>query len=136
LRMSHPHYFKLLPLYLQAFKIVSRYRYRLTSHRFIHDMFNVQLAPMLSELVESEGVGSSLTPMYSQQRSNASAPSLSSTVMTTMSSVPLTTNDSAFSRSMSVEGEGGTGPTQDTTASRNEGAVTVALRGPGYAGIL
>ncbi|KAJ1916824.1 hypothetical protein H4219_003557 [Mycoemilia scoparia] len=67
LRTSHPHYFKLLPLYRHALKIVSKYRYRLNTHRFIHDMFNVQLSTFLNELGASDGF---LSSMYAQLQSS------------------------------------------------------------------
>ncbi|KAJ2837419.1 hypothetical protein FBU31_001147 [Coemansia sp. 'formosensis'] len=53
LRTSHPHYFRLLPLYLRAMHLLGKYRYRLATRRFIYDVFDVNLATMHQELLEA-----------------------------------------------------------------------------------
>ncbi|KAJ2259411.1 hypothetical protein GGI01_003666 [Coemansia sp. RSA 376] len=51
LRMSHPHYFRLLPLYLRAMYLLGKYRYRLSARRFIYDIFDVNLATLHQEML-------------------------------------------------------------------------------------
>ncbi|KAJ2694357.1 hypothetical protein H4218_005647 [Coemansia sp. IMI 209128] len=51
LRMSHPHYFRLLPLYLRAMYLLGKYRYRLSTRRFIYDVFDVNLATLHQEML-------------------------------------------------------------------------------------
>ncbi|KAJ2030682.1 hypothetical protein H4S03_006948 [Coemansia sp. S3946] len=51
LRMSHPHYFRLLPLYLRAMYLLGKYRYRLSARRFVYDIFDVNLATLHQEML-------------------------------------------------------------------------------------
>ncbi|KAJ2604216.1 hypothetical protein GGF44_006725, partial [Coemansia sp. RSA 1694] len=51
LRMSHPHYFRLLPLYLRAMHFLGKFRYRLSTRRFIYDVFDVNLAVLHQEML-------------------------------------------------------------------------------------
>ncbi|KAI9505920.1 Rapamycin-insensitive companion of mTOR, N-term-domain-containing protein [Coemansia spiralis] len=53
LRTSHPHYFRLLPLYCKAMHLVSKYRYRLSTRRFLYDIFDVNLASLHAEMLET-----------------------------------------------------------------------------------
>ncbi|KAJ2007155.1 hypothetical protein GGI04_001613 [Coemansia thaxteri] len=54
LRTSHPHYFRLLPLYLRVMHLLGKYRYRLSTRRFIYDVFDVNLGPLHQDLLEQE----------------------------------------------------------------------------------
>ncbi|KAJ2161949.1 hypothetical protein GGF46_001045 [Coemansia sp. RSA 552] len=49
LRTSHPHYFRLLPLYCRAMHLLGKYRYRLSTRRFIFEVFDVNLATLHEE---------------------------------------------------------------------------------------
>ncbi|KAJ1663877.1 hypothetical protein IW140_004554 [Coemansia sp. RSA 1813] len=62
LSMSHPHYFRLLPLYCKAMHLVGKYRYRLSTRRFIYDVFDVNLASLHAEMLEASAV--SATDVY------------------------------------------------------------------------
>ncbi|KAJ2395763.1 hypothetical protein GGI05_001430 [Coemansia sp. RSA 2603] len=53
LRTSHPHYFRILPLYQRAMWLLGKYRYRLATRRFIYNIFDVNLAILHDEAVES-----------------------------------------------------------------------------------
>ncbi|KAJ2797967.1 hypothetical protein H4R20_004990, partial [Coemansia guatemalensis] len=53
LRTSHPHYFRLLPLYCKAIHLLGKYRYRLSTRRFIYDVFDVNLASLHEEMIEA-----------------------------------------------------------------------------------
>ncbi|PIA13096.1 hypothetical protein COEREDRAFT_49909 [Coemansia reversa NRRL 1564] len=52
LRTSHPHYFRLMPLYCKAIHLLGKYRYRLSTRRFIYDVFDVNLASLHEEMIE------------------------------------------------------------------------------------
>ncbi|KAI7824489.1 Rapamycin-insensitive companion of mTOR, N-term-domain-containing protein [Kickxella alabastrina] len=49
LRTSHPHYFRLLSLYNKAMHLLGKYRYRLSSRRFVYNIFDVNLAALHDE---------------------------------------------------------------------------------------
>ncbi|KAJ2617072.1 hypothetical protein H4S08_000493 [Coemansia sp. RSA 1365] len=53
LRTSHPHYFRLMPLYCKAIHLLGKYRYRLSTRRFIYDVFDVNLASLHEEMIEA-----------------------------------------------------------------------------------
>ncbi|KAJ1730099.1 hypothetical protein LPJ72_004632 [Coemansia sp. Benny D160-2] len=53
LSMSHPHYFRLVPLYCKAMHLVGKYRYRLSTRRFLYDVFDVNLAALHAEMLEA-----------------------------------------------------------------------------------
>ncbi|KAJ2235148.1 hypothetical protein GGH97_005699, partial [Coemansia sp. RSA 475] len=55
LRTSHPHYFRLVPLYCRVMQLLGTYRYRLSTRRFIYDVFDVNLATLHGESVEAAG---------------------------------------------------------------------------------
>ncbi|KAJ2858728.1 hypothetical protein GGI22_003277, partial [Coemansia erecta] len=56
LSMSHPHYFRLVPLYCKAMDLVGKYRYRLSTRRFLYDVFDVNLALLHAEMLETSAV--------------------------------------------------------------------------------
>ncbi|KAJ2709514.1 hypothetical protein H4R19_004212, partial [Coemansia spiralis] len=49
LSTSHPHYFRLVPLYCQVMHLLGKYRFRLSTRRFIYDVFDVNLASLHEE---------------------------------------------------------------------------------------
>ncbi|KAJ1723395.1 hypothetical protein LPJ53_002259 [Coemansia erecta] len=53
LRTSHPHYFRILPLYQRAMWLLGKYRYRLATRRFIYNIFDVNLATLHELAVEA-----------------------------------------------------------------------------------
>ncbi|KAI9473341.1 hypothetical protein LPJ78_004685 [Coemansia sp. RSA 989] len=53
LRTSHPHYFRLVPLYCKAMHLLGKYRYRLSTRRFIYDVFDVNLASLHEEALDA-----------------------------------------------------------------------------------
>ncbi|KAJ1822841.1 hypothetical protein LPJ56_000531 [Coemansia sp. RSA 2599] len=55
LRTSHPHYFRLLPLYRKVIGLLARYRYRLSTRRFIYNVFDVNLAILHRQAIDSVG---------------------------------------------------------------------------------
>ncbi|KAJ2786476.1 hypothetical protein GGI15_001505 [Coemansia interrupta] len=52
LRTSHPHYFRILPLYQRAMWLLGKYRYRLATRRFIYNIFDVNLATLHEQAAE------------------------------------------------------------------------------------
>ncbi|KAJ2701780.1 hypothetical protein FB645_004539 [Coemansia sp. IMI 203386] len=52
LRTSHPHYFRLLPLYCKVVDLLTKYRYRLSTRRFIYNVFDVNLAILHRQVVD------------------------------------------------------------------------------------
>ncbi|KAJ2488530.1 hypothetical protein IWW37_004723 [Coemansia sp. RSA 2050] len=74
LRMSHPHYFRLLPLYLRTMYLLGKYRYRLSTRRFIYDVFDVNLAMLHQEMLLEPGdaVQDSHTAVASRRFSSSS----------------------------------------------------------------
>ncbi|KAJ2556875.1 hypothetical protein EV175_001706 [Coemansia sp. RSA 1933] len=53
LSMSHPHYFRLVPLYCKTMYLVGKYRYRLSTRRFLYHVFDVNLASLHAEMLEA-----------------------------------------------------------------------------------
>lgn len=55
LRTSHPHYFRLVPLYCKAMHLLGKYRYRVSARRFVYEVFDVNLALLHKELLNGGG---------------------------------------------------------------------------------
>ncbi|KAJ2720271.1 hypothetical protein GGI07_004709 [Coemansia sp. Benny D115] len=59
LRTSHPHYFRILPLYCKVVHLLGKFRYRLSTRRFVYNVFDVNLAALHSDAIVAQAAEAS-----------------------------------------------------------------------------